>query len=409
MAATAEAIIVGGGVMGLCCAWSLAEAGAGRIVLLEKRYVGAGSSGKSGAILRQHYSHRTTIRMSRESLFFYRSFRERTGRDIGFSATPMVFLCPERDRRALQANVALQKSLGVETGIVDAGELREMEPRGVFEDGILGAYESEAGYVDPGRTLHAFFQEARRAGVDVRQGARVTDVLVSPAGRVRGVVTDGGETIESDVVINAGGPWAGILCRRLGLDLPLAAIRPEQAYFVPPGEYGAERFIYGDLLTGLYWKPEPSGWTRVGKMSYVGDEAVPDPDHYDEGVGRRFIENCREGLARRLPAYRDAVSFGGCGALYTVTPDAHAMIGEVPAIPGFYVVSGFSGHGFKMGPAVGMGVAALVTGSDPGPFDPEFFAVDRCEKGRPVKSAYVYGILGGSIAFQSASRARAST
>ncbi len=394
VAETADAIIVGGGVMGLCCALSLAGAGAGRIVLLEKRHVGAGSSGKSGAILRQHYSHRTTIRMSRESLFFYGSFRERTGRDIGFHATPMVFLCHARDRRALEANVALQKSLGVETGVVDSGELRELEPRGVFEEGILGAYETEAGYVDPGKTLHGLFQEARLAGVDVRQGVRVTDVQLRPGGRVRGVVTDGGATIEGDVVINAGGPWAGILCRRLGLDLPLSAIRPEQAYFVPPGDYGAERFIYGDLLTGLYWKPEPSGWTRVGKMSYEGDAHVPDPDTYDEGVSSRFIEHCRAGLARRLPAYRDAVSFGGCGALYTVTPDAHAMIGEVPGIGGFYVVSGFSGHGFKMGPAVGTGVASLVTGADPGPFDAGFFAVDRFEKGRPVRSAYEYGILG---------------
>ncbi len=85
---------------------------------------------------------------------------------------------------------------------------------------------------------------------------------------------------------------------------------------------------------------------------------------------------------------------GVCGALYTVTPDAHALIGEVPGIDGFYLVSGFSGHGFKMGPAVGRGVAALVAGGDPGVFDPAFFAVDRFEKGRPVQSAYEYGILG---------------
>jgi glycine/D-amino acid oxidase-like deaminating enzyme len=393
MTVTADAVVIGGGVMGLCCAEQLRAHGVERVVLLEKRFIGAGSSGKSGAILRQHYSHETTIRMSRESLLFYRSFQERTGRDIHFRQTPMVFLCHAKDRAALEANVTLQKSLDVETEILDARGLRELEPRGTFEDQVLAAVESEAGFVDPGPTLDALASLCREAGVEVRQGTAVADVLVD-GGRVTGVRTGDGGTISSRVVINAGGPWAGILCRRLGLEAPLTAIRPEQAYLMPPADYGAEPFIYGDLLTGLYWKPETAGWTRVGKMAYDGDEEVPDPDNYDEGVSRAFIEFCRKRLGRRLPAYRDAVSWGGCGALYTVTPDAHALIGAAPGLEGFYLVSGFSGHGFKMGPAVGHGVAGLVTGGDTGPFDPEFFAVDRFARQQAVKTSYEYGILG---------------
>ena len=332
--------------------------------------------------------------MSRQSLIFYRSFAERTGRDIGFRETPMVFLCHERDRPSLEGNVSLQKSLGVTTEILEATQLRKLEPRGTFGDEVLAAYESEAGFVDPVRTLHAVASLCREQGVDLRQGVRVIDVLVDDNHRVRGVETDDGQTIESRLVINAGGPWAGLLCERLGLELPLKAIRPQQAYLVPPGDYGEERFIYGDLLTGIYWKPEPAGWTRVGKMAYEGDEEVPDPDRYDEGVSRQFIDFCRTRLAERLPAYADAVSWGGCGALYTITPDAHALIGEVPGIPGFHLVSGFSGHGFKMGPAVGRGVAALATGADGGAFDPGFFAVDRFDQGRPIETSYRYGILG---------------
>ncbi len=393
MTRTADAVVIGGGVMGLFTALSLRERGVRRVVVLEKRFVGAGSSGKSGAILRQHYSHETTVRMSRESLKEYGSFQERTGHDIGFRQTPMIFICHERDRDALHANVSLQKGLGVQTEVVDAGQLRELEPRGVFEDEVLGAYEAEAAYVSPPRTLHALAELCRERGVSLREGVRVTGVSVR-GGRAAGVETDDGEVIESGTVINAGGPWAGILCRRLGLDLPLKAIRPEQAYLVPPGQYGSERYIYGDLLTGLYWKPEPAGWTRVGKMAYDGDQEVPDPDAYDEGVSNEFIDQCRRGIARRLPAYRDAVSWGGCGALYTVTPDAHAMIGPVPGIEGFHLVSGFSGHGFKMGPAVGRGVAAIVTGGDPGAMDPGFFAVDRFRTGKVVQTSYRYGILG---------------
>ncbi len=393
MSTTADAVVIVGGIMGLFTALHLAEAGFDRIVLLEKRFVGAGSSGKSGAILRQHYSHRTTVLMARESLGFYSAFQERTGRDIGFRRTPMVLLCHEQDRPALEANVSLQKSVGVETEILDTGQLRELEPRGRFGDEVIGAFEPEAGYVDPGLTLAALATLCRKKGVDLREQAVVSDVLLG-GDRVRGVRTADGQTVESRVVVNAGGPWAGILCRRLGLETPLRALRPEQAYFVPPQSYGHEHFIFGDLLTGIYWKPETAGWTRVGKMEYEGDEEVPDPDSYDEGVSRRFIDFCRQRMTERLPAYRDAVSWGGCGALYTVTPDAHPLIGAVPGIGGFYLVSGSSGHGFKMGPAVGKGVAGLITGGDTGAFEPEFFAVDRFEQGREVTTSYRYGILG---------------
>jgi sarcosine oxidase subunit beta len=393
MATTADAVIIGGGIMGLFTAQALVEQEFGRVRLIEKRFVGAGSSGKSGAILRQHYSHETTVRMARESLAHYRSFAERTGRDIGFKPTPLLFLCHERDRPALEANVKLQRSLGVEVEMLDAAAIRDLEPRGTFEDEVIGAFETESAYVEPARALAALAALCSEATVEVSEGEAVSEVLVE-SGRVSGVMTETGTVIETRTVINAGGPWAGRICRRLGLELPLKAIRPQQAYFSPPARYGHEQLIFGDLVTGLYWKPEPAGWTRVGMMSYEGDEEILDPDDYDEGVSRSFIESCRQGIARRLPAYGDAVSWGGCAALYTVTPDAHALIGPVPGVDGLYIVSGFSGHGFKMGPAVGHGLAALITKGDPAPLDPAFFAVDRFEHGGAITTAYQYGLLG---------------
>lgn len=394
MSAAADAVIIGGGIMGLFCAHELAQQRLGRVILLEKRFCGAGSSGKSGAILRQHYSHRTTILMARESLAFYRTLKERTGRDIGFRPAPMVLLCHERERASIESNVSLQRSFGVAVEMLDARQLRELEPRGEFGEEVVGAVESESGFVDPGRTIDALASLCRDDHVDLREGVRVTDVLLDESHRARGVQTDDGQTIESPVVINAGGPWAGILCKRLGLQMPLKVIRPQQAYFVLPGGHGSEHFIFADLLTGFYWKPEAAGWTRVGRMSYEDDEEVSDPDNYDEGVSGSFVDSCRRGIASRLPAYHHAVSWGGCGALYTVTPDAHALIGEVPGIAGFYVVSGFSGHGFKMGPAVGKGVASMITGCDPGGFDREFFDVDRFAAQQAITTSYRFGILG---------------
>jgi glycine/D-amino acid oxidase-like deaminating enzyme len=332
--------------------------------------------------------------MAREGLAWYRACEERTGRAIGFRETGMAFLCSALDRRALEANVALQRSLGVEVEILDGSAWRDVEPRGRFPDDLIGALEHEAGFVDPALTLAAVGAECRQRGVEIREGVAVTDVL-RESDQVRGVRTSDGATIESRTIVNAGGPWAGRLCARIGVNLPLTVVRPEQAFFAPPPERGGERLVYGDLLTGLYWKPERTGWTRVGNMSYADDQVVDDPEHFDEGVSARFIDTCRARLAERLPDYERAVSWGGCGALYTITPDAHALIGELPGLRGFYIVSGFSGHGFKMGPAVGRGVAAIIDGRrGDEALDPAFFAVDRFERGHAVKTAYEYGILG---------------
>lgn len=393
MAETAEVVIIGGGIMGVNIALSLTRHGITDVVLLEKRHLAAGSSGKSGAILREHYSRETTIRMARGSRQFYGEIRDRFGRDVGFASPGMLFLANESARESLERNVELQQSLGVETELVQAPGLRDLEPRGQFEDDALGAWEPEAAYVNPVRTVHVLADAARERGVDVRTGTGVSKICAG-GGSVEGVETRTGARVEAGVVINAAGPWAHSLLEDLHLDYPLQAIRPEQAYFEPPGDFGEPTAIYADLRTGVYWKPEPAGWTRVGSLSYEDDDVVPDPDDYDESVSQSFLHFARQALGERMPAFHRAVSWGGCGALYTITPDAHPLVGPVPEVEGLFLVSGFSGHGFKLAPAIGAGVAALVTGADPEPFDPELFAVDRLRRGHPVDVPYAYGILG---------------
>lgn len=393
MAQTADVVVIGGGIIGSSIGLFLAESGVGEVVLLEKRFLAAGSSGKSGAILRQHYSHPVTIGMARESLFFYASFQEQWGSDIGFHRPGMVLLASSDQREHLERNVTLQTSLGVETQILDRGGLLEIEPRGDFPPDSIGAWEPEAAYVQPVRTVYGVVKAAREKGVRIREGFRVVEFILQ-GDRVKGVKGADGEIIEAPVVVCAGGPWTRKLLAEIGTTLPLQAVRPEQAYLEPPADFGPGTAIYADLLSGAYWKPEHAGWTRIGKLSYDDDEAVDNPDRYDEGVSHSFIEFARSAISTRFPAYQRAISWGGCGALYTVTPDAHPLIGAVPGMAGLYLASGFSGHGFKMGPAVGKGVAGLITGSDKGSFDPAFFAIDRLQGRAGIKSGYRYSILG---------------
>lgn len=386
-------VIVGGGIMGAMMALRLAESGSGSVLLIEKSYPGAGSTGKSGAILRQHYSHKVTIGMARESLQWYSEFQDRYGRNISFHRPGMAFICKESDRDNLQRNVELQQSLGVDTKVIDSAALRQLEPGGSFADDECAAWEPEAGNVNPVQTVHAVLDSAIEAGAEARIGSRVTGFL-RDGDRIQGVQLDDGTSISAGIVIVAAGPWAGQLLKEEGVPLPLQTIRPEQAFFEPPAGAKEKRLIYGDLTHGLYWKPELAGWTRVGFLDMNEDAVVENPDHYDEGVSGEFIDACRNRLSQRLPHYSLSPSWGGVGALYTITPDSHPLIGPVPGLDGMWVVSGFSGHGFKMAPAVGKGVAAVIGVDQPGKCDVNFFAPDRFTRKAPIEVRYGYGILG---------------
>jgi len=388
-----DVVVVGGGVMGLMTAVHLRLLGAGSVVLLERRYLGAGESGKSGAILRQHYSHVQTIRMARASLQEFATFQERTGRDIGFRRLGMLFVLPETERPILEANVQLQRQEGVQVDILDSEGLRELEPRGRFED-VIAAWEPEAASVDPVRTVGAFGAEAIRLGVDLQLGCEVIAIVTEadgPGRRVTGVETSQG-VIATRQVIGAAGPWSARLLAGVGVSLPLEVVRPQQAFLRPPADFGEDHPILADLPNEIYSKPEPAG-TRVGSISYDRDARV-DPDDYDESADTEFLMQARSRMQRRLPAYGRAVVWGGGSGLYTVTPDAQAVIGPLDDLEGFVLVTGFSGHGFKLSPAVGRGVAELLVHGTSRSLDLDFFDPMRFRRKQSRESRYRYKILG---------------
>lgn len=401
MARTADVLVVGGGIMGVCTALALAERGAS-VWLLEKRHPGAGESGKSGAILRQHYSRPETVRMAREGLLAYKAVAEKYGASIGFTQPGMIFLVDAGDREGLRANVEMQRGLGVPTRMVDEQELSRIEPRGCFEEDIVGCFEADAGYVDPRRTLEALLATAQRLGVRTSYGEAVLSLLPkSPSGtfgqsgaRVTGARTTHGEVHAAHTVL-ATGPWSVRLLRDWGFaDVPLRIVRPQQAFLEPPAGYGAVGPVIGDLRLGYYWKDEGARHTRVGAMAYDDDPEVADPDEYDEGVDAGFLRACRDAVARRLPAFARATVWGGCGALYTVTPDAHPVIGPLPGLAGLTLVTGFSGHGFKLAPAVGRGVAEWILDGNPRAFPAALFDPARFRNGTGLSTGYRYRILG---------------
>jgi sarcosine oxidase subunit beta len=412
----ARFVIVGGGVMGVSIAWHAALRGdpmSDPVVLLEKTALAAGSSGRSGAILRQHYSQREVAAMARDSLRVYAEFERRTGRSIGFQRTGVLTLAgPERpeDVALVERNVAMQIEIGIETRLVTASEIRRLVPGIVVRDGSVAAFEPGGGGVDPVASVEAFAAVAREKGAITRVGVAATSLL-RRGDRVVGVQTNEGP-IEAETVVVAAGPWSRRLLLAAAVDLPLHAVRPEQQFFAMPRAAGersnaedgqlepAAHPVLLDVEHGFYTRCEshasrtglPTPRTRVGRMDYAQDLEIEDPDAIDEEVGVEFRAWARARLESRLPVYRDLPDAGGSVGIYTLSPDAQALIGPVSGVPGLVVVSGFSGHGFKLAPSVGEGVAQLLAGEPVSAFDADFFSPDRFRSGASAPAGRAFGL-----------------
>ncbi|MBI3463044.1 MAG: FAD-binding oxidoreductase, partial [Planctomycetes bacterium] len=214
MSQTADIVVIGGGVMGTSIGFHLARRRAGRVLVLEKSFLGAGASGKSGAIIRQHYSHPLTAGMARHGLKFFEQFPELVGGPPVFTHTGMVVIATAANRSALEANLAMQHGLGIQVGMVSREDLRSIDPHAALADDEIAAFESEAGYCEALQVVVSFADAARRLGAEIREGVPVTGIQLDGT-RVTGVVTPAG-TISTRSVVLATGAWAARLAATVG-------------------------------------------------------------------------------------------------------------------------------------------------------------------------------------------------
>lgn len=386
-----DAIIIGGGIMGCSTALELARRGL-KVAILEKNSIGAGPTGKSSAIIRQHYSNELTASMALYSLRVFQEFHERFGGECGFTQTGFLALVRAADQAGLEANIALQQQVGIQTSLVGPETLRELVPGLVTTDLVAAAYEPESGYADPYLTVTSYAQAARQAGVTILQHTAVTGIQYAGS-RVTGVST-ANERYQAPIVINAAGAWGAQVGQMGGVTLPINPCRVQVAFFRRPVGREATHPVVADFINATYFRSETGQLTLVGLIDPAEANAIVDPDHYKESVDDAFILEAGERLIARYPAMEQSQSTGGYASLYAITPDWHPIMDELPAGSGFFVCSGFSGHGFKLGPAVGLMMADLVTQASNPQFDASFFRASRYAENAPVRGQYEYSIVG---------------
>jgi sarcosine oxidase, subunit beta len=386
-----DAIIIGGGIMGCSTALELARRGM-RVALLEKEQIGAGATGRSSAIIRQHYSNELTARMALHSLRVFQNFDEAVGGVCGFKATGFVALVRAQDQPGLEANIAMQRSVGIQTQLISSADLQALMPGLALDDVQAAAYEPESGHADPHLTVSAYAAAARRQGVEIHLHCPATGIRFE-GDRVVGVETPGG-FLSSPVVVNCAGPWGAQVARWAGYDLPINACRIQVAFFRRPPGYEREHPVVVDFVHASYLRSETGNLTLAGLVDPAEANAIVDPDHYAESHSFDFTLDVGERMVKRWPAMEQAASAKGYAGLYAVTPDWHPIMDELPAGSGFYVCTGFSGHGFKLAPAVGLMMAERITGAEKPTFDSHRFRFSRYAEEDEVRGRYEYSIAG---------------
>ena len=392
MRENADVAVIGGGVMGASIAFHLAQRRAGKILLLEKSHLGAASSGKSGAIIRQYYSHGLLTSMARHGLRTYRDFPDIVGGPPVFTQAGMVVVTDAGGRAQMEANVAMLASLGVDAKMLGPADLRAIDSRVAVRDDESAAYEAEAGYCEALRVVASFAAAAREMGVQVLEDERVNQLVVENQ-QVAGVTT-ARRSISTRTVVLAAGGWSAGLAKSADIELPVQACRTQVALFRRPCEFGPAHPVYGDLTNQIYFRPTHGEVTHVGNVDPREENSAVDPDRYNEVADRDFAAEMRAKLERRYPGLRRGIGRGGYAALYSVTPDWQPIIDRMPGAAGAFCAVGFSGHGFKMAPAVGQLLSELALDGRATTFDIHPLRASRFAEGEPFGGKTFAKVMG---------------
>ena len=409
-------VIVGGGIIGVCTALFLAEKGHA-VVLCEKGRIGGEQSSRNWGWCRTMGRDTGEIPLALESLRLWRGLNERTARDTSFRQPGILYLCETEKEVADQAAWLDQaRQYQVDAHLLRGGGLDNVMP-GASAGFIAGMHTPTDGRAEPSMAAPAIAEAARAHGTVILTGCAVRGIDLQ-GGRVAGVVTEKGR-IACDSVVLAGGAWSRLFCGNAGVDFPqlkvLASVfRTKPLSGAPEITAAGSVFAFRKRLDGGY---------SIARRN--ANTAEITPDHFRLladflprlranrheirlGVGRRTWEELRtrrrwsldeatpfeavrvldpapkEGilaearsvLSRTFPAFGKMEVAQSWGGMIDVTPDAVPVIDRVERIPGFFIATGFSGHGFGIGPGAGRLMADLVVGNTP-VVDPTPFRLNR--------------------------------
>lgn len=382
---SADAVIVGGGILGASTLYYLAKMGLRNAIMLEKGDLACGSSGDSAAMVRQHYSNEVSIRLVKESLRFFQNFEDEFNEQGVFKQTGWMFLCPPDAKDSFDLNMDRLINLGVRTREISLNDAKELIP-GLNTDGIGPiAFEPDSGYADPKRTIQALVNRAEDMGAAAHTQTTATGLILNK-GKVCGISTSSG-TISTPIVVNTAGPWAYQVGLWAGLELPLTISREQDIVIEPPKDATTLDLVVSNMVDRTYFRPIGNRSILAGVGHPKENEPV-DPNNYNREANMDFISDIMNRIEYRFPNLRGSKVTSSWAGLYTITPDWNTMVGPAPEVEGLFLGVGGSGHSFKLGPAIGMCLADLIVKGSSSQIDISPLSPDRFSKGTPLRSTY---------------------
>jgi sarcosine oxidase, subunit beta len=373
-----DVAVIGAGIHGASAAYHLTERGL-RVAVFERTVPAGGPTGQSSAIVRAYYTNQFLAEVAKDSMAIFRNFAELTdGGECGFRRTGGAFLHPESDADQCREVVAQLSKTGVSADVIEPSGFGDLLPGFELDDVAMAVWEADAGYADPTGTTSGMISKAVRDGATLRTSTTVRQLDIRGDHVV--VTTDGGVT-RADRVLVAAGPWTRPLLRQIGVDLALVVERHVVASYAF-GPVDPLPYLVCDLPGSYYVKPDGTTHFQLG---WLDPTAQADPDDFVEEIFPDESAGLLAAVTRRIPRLGSAPKARGWASLYDVSPDWQPVIGQVA--DRVFVDAGSSGHGFKLGPALGRHVAALVAGDTVHPglaqFDP-----GRFDRGDELASGY---------------------
>lgn len=389
MPQTTDVLVIGGGLMGCSTAYHLAGQGVKTTLAERRSQPGQETTARSGAIIRAHYGVPELVPLALEANRRYARFTEEVGLPCGFTPCGYSVLVDAADEQNLRDITAMHQSLGVHVSLLSPGDLAALVPAVKTDDVALAAYEPDGGYASPPMTVAAYATQASRFGAALRYDAPV--VAAAPEGSGWRVTLGDGETVSAGRVVLCTGNWSRPVGAFFGLDLPVTPVRAQIVVMERPQAFSGVFPVVSDLINLAYFRADGEAGMWVGSSDSSDlQEALSQPEGYDETTGTRAISDARRKAALRLEGI-DAGDKGGVqrsfSGLYETTPDWQPIMDTFGT--NLHAATGFSGHGFKLAPVVGEVMAARAL-SRPDPFDIALFTLSRFAAERPIRSSFPY-------------------
>ncbi|MFL5707816.1 MAG: NAD(P)/FAD-dependent oxidoreductase [Chloroflexota bacterium] len=388
MIETAEVIVVGAGVQGASLAFHLARRGV-PVLVLERETVAAGATGRSSGFVRMHYDLASDARLAWTSFPYFEDWAAMVGQgDCGFVRTGFLQIMPGDLGDSVRANIKIQQDIGIDTGMLTAGDVARLVPGAVIDDVSTAIFEPRSGYADPSGTAAGFLAAARALGARVVQDCPASAVLVDGE-TVVGVDTERGR-FGAPVVVDVAGAWSAPLARTVGVEIPVETWRHDTAYFGLPDGRTSDFPIVIDEINEVYFRPEGTETMLVGLEG--GNEVGGSPDRPLTMSHPELVEEMVRRVCARVPWMADGTLRTSHGGQDGITPDQHGILGQAGP-DGFYLACGFSGTGFKTAPAIGQCLTELILDGRATTVDISGYGLERFAAGRPLVGEHPYRML----------------